>query len=101
MTLETPLPLTTGAFAPFHTHPWLKPAHRLRILSGAWVLEHDWPQFPNEVPEFPADHRTACVRRWSREWEQAVSSPAVLKIPIGLMVARLIHLDIELRLAFT
>ncbi|KAJ7495421.1 hypothetical protein FB451DRAFT_1550843 [Mycena latifolia] len=93
----------TGIFAPFNDHPWLKPAHRLRILSAAWSLEYAWAAFAAKAPEFPpgyvcrqTTHATVCVPRWRNEWKRAMSSTTLLAIPSGRFPDRMIQLKHDL-----
>ncbi|KAJ6554741.1 hypothetical protein B0H19DRAFT_152200 [Mycena capillaripes] len=96
-----------GVVPPFHTHPWLKTSHRLRILSGAWSRERAWTHFADTVPAFPIDHRcskknhtTYCVQLWEREWRRAVSSSTVLTVPSVNLTLRRLNLEDELKPVF-
>ncbi|KAJ7109553.1 hypothetical protein C8R43DRAFT_1139659 [Mycena crocata] len=102
---QGPDPKATGIIPPFRDHPWLKPAHRLRILSGAWSLQRAWDNFASTPPAFPPghvcsrpNHEAACVKHWETIWRQAVSSPEVLGHPIG--DTRLVALEDAVELAF-
>src|SRR5436309_1338387 len=54
MVSEAPELAATGVVPPFHTHPWLKASHRIRILPGAWSRERAWTHFAAIVPAFPS-----------------------------------------------
>ncbi|KAJ6504553.1 hypothetical protein DFH09DRAFT_1335189 [Mycena vulgaris] len=68
----------SSIIAPFLNHPWLKLAHRLRLLTSAWALERAWIEFSGTPPPFPQNHiclkpnhATVCTQRWSDEWQRA------------------------------
>ncbi|KAJ6496892.1 hypothetical protein DFH09DRAFT_339811 [Mycena vulgaris] len=85
----------SGIIAPFLNHLWLKLAHRLRLLTGAWALERAWIEFSGTPPPFPQNHiclkpnhATVCTQRWSDEWQRAVTSFRVLEISSSNMILR-------------
>jgi hypothetical protein len=108
MVSEAPELTATGIVPLFHTHPWLKASHRIRIISGARSRERAWTHFAAIVPAFPPDHRcsrknnaSSCVPLWEREWRRAVSSPTVLSAPLANLTLRTLKLEDELKPAFS
>ncbi|KAF8135875.1 hypothetical protein K438DRAFT_2031199 [Mycena galopus ATCC 62051] len=96
-----------GVHSPFQAQPWLKPVHRIRILSGLWSQERAWSHFAATIPSFPEDHRcskmnhaTSCVLQWGLAFRRAVNSPSVLAVPLGGFARRRLVLERELKPAF-
>ncbi|KAJ6587634.1 hypothetical protein DFH09DRAFT_231017 [Mycena vulgaris] len=100
-------PTANGIFPPFLHHPWLKPSHRIRILSGSWSLERAWFEFTATVPTFPPGHvcrslnHGACKQRWTQQWERAVKSFNVVTVPLGQVSSRVTLFNLALAPAFT
>ncbi|KAJ7652508.1 hypothetical protein DFH06DRAFT_1206257 [Mycena polygramma] len=115
--VERPLHTPSAPVFAFRDDDFLRPSHRLRILSGAWSLEQLWTRFTTAIPAFATgvvcsqarvfprnldftSHKTTCVEQWEKDWRAALSSKAVREVSCGHLAKKLLAFEKALQPAF-